>query len=224
MKIISKYKDYYDYLQGIWGVDEKLILDRTEFFVQPYTPSNGTLIRFHICGYQVEGIFWKGEYLYGTELERFLELKDKPSKFYRKKIPNKFRQKDDRYYNFSIQTDFSSKYVGYEILKSPVLFKEIPRKEIYYQSKVQIHDPNDFLECPILIENGKEHKVNGISYAKFPILEDYQFHKVFSAEKIWLMLTEYLGREKVLVNNQTNSEKILSNGFDLKSSFRNPIK
>lgn len=28
MKIISKYKDYYDYLQGIYGVDEKLILDR----------------------------------------------------------------------------------------------------------------------------------------------------------------------------------------------------
>ena len=27
MKIISKYKDYYDYLQGIYGVDEKLILD-----------------------------------------------------------------------------------------------------------------------------------------------------------------------------------------------------
>ena len=28
MKIISKYKDYYDYLTGIYGVDDKIVLDR----------------------------------------------------------------------------------------------------------------------------------------------------------------------------------------------------
>lgn len=31
MKIISKYKDYYDYLSGIYGIDEKKVLDRTQF-------------------------------------------------------------------------------------------------------------------------------------------------------------------------------------------------
>lgn len=30
MKIISKYKDYYDYLTGIYGVDPKLVLDRRD--------------------------------------------------------------------------------------------------------------------------------------------------------------------------------------------------
>jgi hypothetical protein len=28
MKIISKHKDYYDYFQGIYGVDKMKILDR----------------------------------------------------------------------------------------------------------------------------------------------------------------------------------------------------
>ena len=28
MLILSKYKDYYDYLSGIYGIDEKLVLDR----------------------------------------------------------------------------------------------------------------------------------------------------------------------------------------------------
>lgn len=31
MKIISKFKDYYDYLQGIYGVYPKLVLDKREF-------------------------------------------------------------------------------------------------------------------------------------------------------------------------------------------------
>ena len=30
MKIISKFKDYYDFLQGIYGVDPLLVLDRTK--------------------------------------------------------------------------------------------------------------------------------------------------------------------------------------------------
>jgi hypothetical protein len=33
MKIISKIKDYYDYLQGIYGIDEKLVLDIIFIFV-----------------------------------------------------------------------------------------------------------------------------------------------------------------------------------------------
>ena len=40
MKIISKYKDYYDYLSGVWGEDPKLVLVRKgEFVVQSTNPS-----------------------------------------------------------------------------------------------------------------------------------------------------------------------------------------
>ena len=54
----------------------------------------------------------------------------------------------------------------------------------------------------------------------YPIFKEYEFHKVFSAEKIWLLLSEWLGKEKE-VNNFPDKEKILAHGFDLKSSFRN---
>lgn len=33
MKIIDRYKDYYDYLSGIYGIDELVIFDRRENFV-----------------------------------------------------------------------------------------------------------------------------------------------------------------------------------------------
>lgn len=43
MKIISKYKDYYDYLQGVYGVDNRLILDRRNS-KRPTYYSNGIMI------------------------------------------------------------------------------------------------------------------------------------------------------------------------------------
>lgn len=50
MKIISKYKDYYDYLAGLkFGIDNKIILDRTNGFVfkdyqlKPYSDEYDTL-------------------------------------------------------------------------------------------------------------------------------------------------------------------------------------
>lgn len=68
MKIISKFKDYYDYLKGIYGVDEKLILDRTDFKPIPYIPSDFKKETLHIGEYLVEGMWMKGELLFGEEL------------------------------------------------------------------------------------------------------------------------------------------------------------
>lgn len=56
-------------------------------------------------------------------------------------------------------------------------------------------------------------------FMTFPILMEYEFHKVFSAKKIWLLLSEWLGKEKELKNHQTDKEKIIAYGFELKSSF-----
>lgn len=53
MKIISKYKDYYDYLVGIYEIDEKLVLDRTKFDV----PSYSNVVTFYICGKCIDGYY-----------------------------------------------------------------------------------------------------------------------------------------------------------------------
>jgi len=195
MKIISKHKDYYDFLQGVNGIDEKVVLDRTTFYKKPYTPLEDTVITFFICGYQIDGVFKNGKFLYGKEVESFASEKDSI-------FAAEFDIKD--YYFIG-----GSKYgYNYKILKKP--------------KKIQGKNPNDLLKCPILIRDvyGK-HISKGKEYSKFPILKDYDFVKVFSAEEIWIMLYNWLSKETPIENKQTDKEKIVSKGFDLKHSFRN---
>jgi len=58
MKIISKYKDYYDYLNGIWGIDPTIVLDRTKFDIlyPDITGFNDYYVyEFCICGKLIYG-------------------------------------------------------------------------------------------------------------------------------------------------------------------------
>jgi len=56
MKIISKYKDYYDYLVGQRGIDNKIVLDRREGIVlKGYDISKSSLVLVHICGITYTG-------------------------------------------------------------------------------------------------------------------------------------------------------------------------
>lgn len=193
MKIISKYKDYYDYLQGIYGIDEKLVLDRSSFTpitnVQ-YLFNNLGKVQIILCDFIIEGIFYDDEFLYGKELEPF-DLHSKGKDIYRY---------DEKYYYI----DDNSK-CDLKILKEPFKIDSI-------------NSPNTKLNCPILINIHPYG--NNPEYLKFPILKEYNLHKVFLPEQIFLMLSEWLGREKVIINNQTDKDKILAFGFDLKTSFR----
>lgn len=208
MKIISKFKDYYDYLQGVYGIDEKLILDRTKF-VKRYPDGENAVVRFFICGMVVEGLFRDGKYWYGSELESIGEVR-KSSKYWRN---------NDKYYFVERNASFGNKYI--QILKMPAPFKLWiqTQKSDFYQNKTEDICPNDKYNCPIIISG-----YYGDGYEMNPILSEYQFHKVFSAQDIWFMLTEWLGKEKQIKEMRTDKEKILSNGFDLKTSFRHPIK
>lgn len=210
MKIISKFKDYYDYLQGSYGIDEKLILDRTKF-VNRYPYGENAVVRFFICGMVIEGLFRDGKFWYGKELELISSTRKS----------GKYWSNNDKYY--FVEPDKSKMYGGpeSEVLKIPTPFKTWiqTQKSISYRNKTEDICPNDKYDCPIIVSSyyGDGYEVN-------PILSEYQFHKVFSAQDIWFMLTEWLGREKQIKEMRSDKEKILSNGFDLKTSFRNPIK
>lgn len=190
MKIISKFKDYYDYLVGIYGVDEKLVLDRTEFTSPSIELTENSKVRFYICGFIVEGLFKNGKFLYQDELIPYCKEHNKRRFWWNSYMYEDFYHINDQY-----------------ILKKPI------------KSKV---DHNEKLKCPILkVEIMKKLFNDDNNFSKFPILKAYDFHKVFSAEEIWLMLSEWLGRERPIVNKLTNNEKIITHGFDLKTSFRN---
>ena len=57
-------------------------------------------------------------------------------------------------------------------------------------------------------------------FDKYPILQDIKFNTVLEPQQIYLLLTEWLSPKENHVDTRTDKEKITSNGFDLKTSFR----
>lgn len=197
MKIISKFKDYYDYLQGIWGVDELRVLDRTEFTPRTINDvpfKKGELITLYVCDLKVQGIYDGTKFLYGEDLKPF-EVEE----------TNKYRWWDKDYNErdyITIKLDEELPTVS--VLKKPTKVKDSPNRK---------------LNCPILKPRIQD-VYQAQDYLKHPVLKDYNFGSAIPPEDIWLLLSDWLGQEKVIPNKQTDKEKILSAGFDLKSSFR----
>lgn len=184
MKIIAKHKDYYDYLQGINGIDELLVLDRTNCYYNTNIFTENDYICLIVCGIKFEGIYKSGKFRYGKDIENYLSDKDEI-------YDNNYR----------------------------IYTKKYRYSYIDIQKKEEIYD-ND-LEYPIYVSFRQEkYSKNLTELKKFPILKQYDFHNVYSAEEIWIHISNWLSRSKNIPNNQTNKEKIVSAGFDLKTSFR----
>ena len=66
MKIISKYKDFYDYLRGIYGEDEKLVLDRRNTNQAPYIQTGVNSV--YICNVEFQVFEEKGQIYVDEEL------------------------------------------------------------------------------------------------------------------------------------------------------------
>ena len=76
-----------------------------------------------------------------------------------------------------------------------------------------ISKENEKQNCPV-IYSGK------IDSIKNPKLSDFQFSKCVPPEDAFLKITNFILREPVIDNNQTDKEKVVSHGFDLRTSFR----
>ncbi len=75
MKIISKYKDYYDYLSGIWGEDPKIILDRRKHQQYEFFNNEDDKIgSIFLCGYQIDFVYKKGKFIYLDELKDYYKV------------------------------------------------------------------------------------------------------------------------------------------------------
>lgn len=208
MKIISKYKDYYDYLAGINGIDNLVILDRTSFTPIPkdfiLKGAEDTVVTLNICGWVVEVLRKEGKFYSGKSLEDF-DIKDYKSP--------KWDEKD------------SNDYYHVECNKGQVL--SIRKTPYRYICKGCV-DVNTLANCPILVEDydvlgipkNSFIKVGSKRYGKFPRLLDYGISTVFPPGEIWNMLYNWIIKTKYIPDNQTDKEKIISHGFDIKKSFR----
>lgn len=75
MKIISKYKDYYDYLVGVYGVDNKIVLDRRRGQHIDWDWELNRVNSLCICGIAYDFLFMNGKFYYGQEIMDNFETK-----------------------------------------------------------------------------------------------------------------------------------------------------
>lgn len=205
MRIISKYKDFYDFLTGIYGEDPKIVMDRRVFENKEFFSYHPEVIQLFICGKIIEG-FWDGEeFYYGESLSKFGKI-EKPRSFY-----------------FSHTQASDSRYVYFELEG-----KSLPSKRNRHTINVDIVDDkknyNLKENCPILLNN--IYSKDG--FYKFPILSKMNINSVIKPEEIYQMLVKwYSDRNSELENrpdNRTDVEKLTSKGFDKKDSFRGTNK
>ena len=242
MKIISKFKDFYDYKVAKYGVDEKLVYTRKtyceyfeSFVIDVYTASDDRIseenfnknlkenfeyfkgINFHkilILGEKLIHLFFTENGVYTHFDAKNLDVsKGKYQSYYSKEITFN----DER--NFEIYTDF-----GYAWDK---LFS-YDRKKLF--SHMNIDKDDVILNEPMLLIEliGKSKSSKYLYTYKFtynPYLSKLGVY--IDEDFIWQSLVEFLSNkrsEKEITPEVSNENKIQSKGFDLKTSFRPNMK
>lgn len=202
MRIISKYKDYYDYYQGIFGMDKSKVYDRRGITKMDLLPKqfepNETEIDFYICGIKYRMLLYNGVLYHTPE-----EMKELNNLLLEQTLP--YRRHIDGI-NFSFWH---------------------PRDDTRYQLQYDIHNGiktnvNHKLRQPVLYTNNAS-KDN----FKTPLLTDFNFHKIMDAKELYIEIETFLGwlvDNPPLPDEQTNVGKIEGHGFDKKSSFRPNMK
>lgn len=190
MKIISKYKDYYDYLQGIYGVDEKLVLDRRKSDHPSYY-SDG-IYRFLIGGLKVD-VLHKNDSFYCGESDM---IKLGGTRIENPRQPNII--------------SYRIPYVDSLGNSKPISICVTPYGESRGSSR--------FDEYAIYMVQ------DAYSCLPYPRLEQYGIQKVLKPHDIWIELSAWLGKQATKREPEVpvgdDKVRILSAGFDLKTSFR----
>lgn len=219
MKIITKngQKDYYDYLSGIWGVDPLIIYDRRHI-TMPEIHTNYSKISIYIGGLLIEGFFYYGKFYYGHELLKF----GAPEPKYHLKIKNSFwALKYDKEYglnNFNfddliliepkylIDLDNKHHWNTLAVMKTPIIDK---------------FNTNQIENCPICVKVGNKSFKNCN-------LKDLNINTILSSTEVYMLISNWVSFQRSIAenrpDNRTNNEKIVSDGFNIKESFRPNIK
>jgi hypothetical protein len=194
MKILARAKDYFHHLQGIYGVDEKLILDCTRFTNLYYLPADYTKVQLHVGEWMIEGMWMNKVVLYGEALQPY--------------------HKPRKYEHFFTSYDEKTQWIV-ETNKIVIDRHTIYKEPVFLGDK----SPTWKEDYPILLQIAKDR------YDHNPILKEYNLQKVFSAEQVWQILSEWLSKQ--ITRNEPevpvgdDKSRIQAAGFDLKHSFRN---
>lgn len=206
MKIISRYKDYYDYMSGIIGVDETRVLHRGNSTGGPLQYVYPCRLRLYIADYMLDGYYSSGNAYFGNAVSQIGVPYDK----------------NDKSHQHIYREDWSD-------VESPthVIFEiEGTRKHTIRINTRLRPDPkktNSEYSTAILLQ---KWPLSNNTPGAFPKLENFKgIVEILPAQKIWLMLNDWLGYQITKNEKQVpigdDKVRIVSHGFDLKTSFRN---
>ena len=251
MKIISKFKDFYDYKVAKYGVDEKLVYNR-KTYCDYYKILHINILTDENRRVSVED--------FNSNLKEHTKLFNKSNHnkilIVGEKIVHLFFTEDGIYTHFDLKNpkDIAKekvyKYWAYYTDIKEITFNDGKKFEIYiafaelwndffnYDRKrflSYLNIPKDdilFNEPMILIEYVGEVDKKTIRYQNSIYKISYnpnlsQMGIYFDEDFIWQSLVEFLSNkrsEKEISPKVSNENKILSKGFDLKTSFRPNMK
>ena len=241
MKIISKFKDFYDYKVAKYGMDEKLVYTRKtyceyfeRFVIDVYTASDDRI----------------SEENFNKNLKDDIKPIDEKNihkiLFIGEKLIHLFFTENGVYTHFDIKNENDLRKLNDFQYKKEITFKDGKKFNIFskfgsdwedllsYNRKKLITydiDKDDIIlnEPMLLIELiGKSKSSRYLYIYKFtynPILSKLRVY--IDEDFIWQSLVEFLSNkrsEKEISPEVSNENKILSKGFDLKTSFRPNMK
>ena len=239
MKIISKFKDFYDYKVAKYGVDEKLVYTRKtycEYFLNFYSYLS------------------KEDRISEDDFNKNLKDDTKPIDeknihkilFIGEKLIHLFFTENGVYTHFDIKNENDLRKLNDFQYKKEITFKDGKKFNIFskfgsdwdnllsFNRKKLITydiDKDDIIlnEPMLLIELiGKSKSSRYLYIYKFtynPVLSKLGVY--IDEDFIWQSLVEFLSNkrsEKEISPEVSNENKILSKGFDLKTSFRPNMK
>ncbi len=244
MKIISKVKDYYDYLSGINGIDPLVVYDRRDYVL---LANRNESVPYDL-GYQLDFEKMMGDkkktlkYMWHSHRILYDESYRNNPKSNNKKV-----LEGELYYmclligfvRYVIECerylDDSDKVcIDYKIIKNTEFDSTGSREQVclypfkepvilypcscYNDYKIAGHGKTLYKDLRKLSED----EVRNMMIVN-PILKDTALASLIPAEEFWSNIYTYLSalNEKDIVDTRTDDGHIVSHGFDLKDSFRN---
>ena len=224
MKIISKFKDFYDYKVVKYGVDEKLVYNRKTYYdyykilhINILTDENGRV-----------------------SVEDFNKNLKENIKYFKHNNHNKVLIVGEKIYRYWAYYTDTKEIIFNDGKKFEffITFNDIWNDLFSYDRKrflSYLNTPKDdilFNEPMILIEYVGKVDKKTIRYPNSIYKITYnpnlsQMGIYFDEDFIWQSLVEFLSNkrsEKEISPEVSNENKILSKGFDLKTSFRPNMK
>lgn len=200
MKIVSKYKDYYDYLVGVYGLEEKIVYVRQADWRPTFLefPNQKNVFYVSICDFLFLVYYKNGKFYYGPKGQRQM-LKDgfvHDYAIYKQKVKSCWGN-----YTHEVGIQKGEAH-GFSVLVIPT-------------------DINTQLGCPIVVsESVPKGRYYLDRFEHNPKLSDLNIGRVIKPETIWFLLTDWFSREKDMEDKRTDEQKAQSKGF-VKGSFTN---